>query len=42
MVKIILIPDVFMAMLSTFVISIAFVFYEPALTEHLSTVGIIF
>nr|CAD2131080.1 unnamed protein product [Meloidogyne enterolobii] len=37
MVKIILIPDVFMAMLSTFVISIAFVFYEPALTEHLST-----
>lgn len=37
----ILIPDVFMAMLSAFVICIAWVFYEPAITEHLSTVGII-
>jgi len=40
-VKMILIPDVFMAMLSSFVICIAWVFYEPAITEHLSTVGII-
>uniref|UniRef100_A0A915N0K8 Major facilitator superfamily (MFS) profile domain-containing protein n=1 Tax=Meloidogyne javanica TaxID=6303 RepID=A0A915N0K8_MELJA len=36
-VKMILIPDVFMAMLSAFVICIAWVFYEPAITEHLST-----
>nr|CAD2131083.1 unnamed protein product [Meloidogyne enterolobii] len=36
-VKMILIPDVFMAMLSSFVICIAWVFYEPAITEHLST-----
>ncbi|KAF7639383.1 MFS domain-containing protein [Meloidogyne graminicola] len=35
--KMILMPNVFMAMLSAFVICIAWVFYEPDLTEHLST-----
>uniref|UniRef100_A0A1I8BBB0 MFS domain-containing protein n=1 Tax=Meloidogyne hapla TaxID=6305 RepID=A0A1I8BBB0_MELHA len=35
--RMLLIPDVFMAMLSSFVICVAWVFYEPDLTEHLST-----